>query len=89
MVKSASVAGPFSPLRPADAFECSPAEIDPSTGKCPVPKNDVDQPHVSLAPLIRIFDNRGCKRPRTEYTGKPSGDANDEMLVMVCVLCAY
>lgn len=83
MVKSAGLGAAVSVPKLANAFECSPGEIDKTTGACPVPKNDVDKPKKSLAPLVQVFDHRGCPRPRTEYKGKPSGDMNDQMLVSV------
>lgn len=86
VVKSAALGAAISAPKLANAFECSPAEIDPETGTCPVPKNDIDKPKVSLAPLIQIMDHRGCTRPRKEYKGKASGDGNDEMMVMVSMV---
>ena len=82
-LKSASLAAAVTGPRLANALECSPAEIDVNTGKCPVPVNDVDQPKVTLAPVILVMDHRGCSRERTEYKGKRSGDGNDEMCVTV------
>merc|ERR1712216_781361 len=37
------------------------------------------------APVITIFDHRGCKRggPNAEYTGEAAGGADDEMCVKV------
>jgi hypothetical protein len=86
VVKSAALGAAIATPKLANAFECSPAEIDVETGACPVPKNDVDKPKVSLAPLIQIFDHRGCPRPRVEYKGKASGDDNDQMLVKVMMI---
>jgi hypothetical protein len=39
----------------------------------------------SRAPVITLFDHRGCVRGKkdTEYTGKKSGDSNDEMCVKI------
>ena len=39
------------------------------------------------APLITIFDHRGCQRggPNSEYTGGKTGDQDDEMMVKVGV----
>lgn len=86
VVKSAALGVAITGPKIASAFECRPKEIDKETGKCPVPKNDVDVPKKSLAPLIQIFDHRGCSRPKTEYTGKASGDDNDEMCVKVSMI---
>ena len=38
------------------------------------------------APLIVVFDHRGCNRGGTnaEYQGKQAGDQDDEMCVKVC-----
>jgi len=83
IVKSAALGVALASPKITNAFECSPGEIDKETGKCPVPKNDIDLSKKSLAPLIQIFDHRGCSRPKTEYTGKASGDLNDEMCVKV------
>jgi len=83
IVKSAALGVALAGPKITNAFECSPGEIDKETGKCPVPKNDIDLSKKSLAPLIQIFDHRGCSRPKTEYTGKASGDLNDEMCVKV------
>ena len=40
------------------------------------------------APLIVVFDHRGCNRGGTnaEYQGKQAGDQDDEMCVKVCIL---
>jgi hypothetical protein len=84
VVKSAALGAAVAAPKLANAFECSPAEIDPETGTCPVPKNDVDKPKVTLAPMIQILDHRGCTRPKKEYKGKASGDSNDDMCVCVC-----
>jgi len=84
VVKSAALGAAVAAPKLANAFECSPAEIDPETGTCPVPKNDVDKPKVTLAPMIQIMDHRGCTRPKKEYKGKASGDGNDDMCVCVC-----
>ena len=83
VLKSAAVGAAITGPKIANAWECSPAEIDPETGACPVPKNDIDRPKLTLAPIIQIMDHRGCSRPRTEYKGKPSNDANDQMCVTV------
>merc|ERR1712166_1163604 len=37
------------------------------------------------APLITIFDHRGCSRGGAEFSGKTTGDKNDEMMVKVGV----
>uniref|UniRef100_A0A7S0F3K2 Phycoerythrin alpha chain domain-containing protein n=1 Tax=Hanusia phi TaxID=3032 RepID=A0A7S0F3K2_9CRYP len=38
----------------------------------------------AFAPVITIFDNRGCKEHKNkEYNGPKAGDENDEMLVKV------
>jgi hypothetical protein len=84
VVKSAALGAAVAAPKLANAFECSPSEIDPETGACPVPKNDVDKPKVTLAPMIQIMDHRGCTRPKKEYKGKASGDSNDDMCVCVC-----
>ena len=83
IVKGAALGAAVSAPKLANAFECRPKQIDPETGACPIPKNDVDQPRVSLAPNLLIMDHRGCSRPRSEYKGKASGDGNDEMCVKV------
>eukprot|EP00286_Rhodomonas_abbreviata_P014216 CAMPEP_0181318694 /NCGR_PEP_ID=MMETSP1101-20121128/17146_1 /TAXON_ID=46948 /ORGANISM="Rhodomonas abbreviata, Strain Caron Lab Isolate" /LENGTH=104 /DNA_ID=CAMNT_0023426187 /DNA_START=28 /DNA_END=342 /DNA_ORIENTATION=- len=33
------------------------------------------------APVITVFDHRGCPRGPAEYKGKSAGNQNDEMLV--------
>eukprot|EP00961_Rhodomonas_salina_P048142 646612-Rhodomonas_salina.1 len=35
------------------------------------------------APIITVFDHRGCSRAPKEYVGKKSNDQNDEMCVKV------
>eukprot|EP00286_Rhodomonas_abbreviata_P005699 CAMPEP_0181318124 /NCGR_PEP_ID=MMETSP1101-20121128/16837_1 /TAXON_ID=46948 /ORGANISM="Rhodomonas abbreviata, Strain Caron Lab Isolate" /LENGTH=104 /DNA_ID=CAMNT_0023425569 /DNA_START=6 /DNA_END=320 /DNA_ORIENTATION=+ len=35
------------------------------------------------APVITVFDHRGCNRQPKEYKGKAAGNKNDEMLVKV------
>merc|ERR1711966_369784 len=37
----------------------------------------------AAAPVITIFDHRGCSRAPKEYKGKASGDQDDEMMVKV------
>jgi len=37
----------------------------------------------NTAPVIAIHDERGCLRPRNEYTGAKSGTEDDEMCVAV------
>ncbi len=45
----------------------------------------MDLDRSSRAPVITVFDHRGCVRGKkdSEYTGKKSGDANDEMCVKI------
>ena len=33
------------------------------------------------APVLTIFDHRGCGRPTKEYTGAKSNDKNDQMCI--------
>jgi len=40
-------------------------------------------PAANYAPVITIFDHRGCQRKGTEYKGDPSGGQDDEMMVKV------
>jgi hypothetical protein len=44
-------------------------------------------PQSGRAPVITIFDHRGCNRggPNKEYTGPKSGDSDDEMCVKVAL----
>eukprot|EP00286_Rhodomonas_abbreviata_P024385 CAMPEP_0181314860 /NCGR_PEP_ID=MMETSP1101-20121128/15051_1 /TAXON_ID=46948 /ORGANISM="Rhodomonas abbreviata, Strain Caron Lab Isolate" /LENGTH=122 /DNA_ID=CAMNT_0023421997 /DNA_START=22 /DNA_END=390 /DNA_ORIENTATION=+ len=35
----------------------------------------------ATAPVVTIFDHRGCSRQPKEYTGPKSGDQDDSMLV--------
>ncbi|EKX40445.1 phycoerythrin alpha subunit 4 [Guillardia theta CCMP2712] len=37
----------------------------------------------NTAPIVQIFDHRGCSRVAKEYTGKKCNGAEDEMLVKV------
>merc|ERR1711998_484658 len=39
---------------------------------------------TARAPVITVFDHRGCTQHKnTEYTGRKTGDQDDEMLVKV------
>jgi len=40
-------------------------------------------PAKNFAPVITIFDHRGCQRRNTEYKGDKSGTQEDEMMVKV------
>ena len=37
------------------------------------------------APVITVFDHRGCSRAPKEYTGSKAGDQDDEMCVKVAM----
>eukprot|EP00961_Rhodomonas_salina_P117641 1583218-Rhodomonas_salina.1 len=37
----------------------------------------------NYAPIIGIFDARGCPRGGSEYTGEKAGDQDDDMAVKV------
>eukprot|EP00961_Rhodomonas_salina_P134611 1810742-Rhodomonas_salina.3 len=37
------------------------------------------------APVITVFDHRGCSRAPKEYTGSKAGDQDDEMCVKVAL----
>merc|ERR1719183_2899955 len=41
------------------------------------------RPTPNFAPVITIFDHRGCARKGGEYKGELSGSQDDEMLVKV------
>lgn len=60
------------------------AQIIAGTKK-PTPKKvGADRmPAKNFAPVITIFDHRGCARAPREYKGEKSGDNNDEMCVKV------
>merc|ERR1719183_820079 len=53
--------------------------------KRPTPKKlgSDRMPAQNFAPVITIFDHRGCARKGVEYKGELSGGQDDEMLVKV------
>merc|ERR1712127_1058531 len=64
----------------------APASAQPRAGsKRPTPKKigSDRMPAKNFAPVITIFDHRGCARAPGEYKGEKSGDNNDEMCVKV------
>ncbi|EKX32484.1 phycoerythrin alpha subunit 15 [Guillardia theta CCMP2712] len=74
VLKTAAAAG----LALANAGAAS-AACDNAAKKC-----TTDQVNKNAAPVITIFDHRGCaEHQNKEYTGAPSNDYNDEMLVKV------
>ena len=73
---AAAVAAPVLRALPAEAV------LSSQLGMC---KNGKADGGCNAAPIITIFDHRGCNRggPNGEYRGKQSGDQDDEMLVKV------
>ena len=69
---AAAVAAALLPPKEADAFfqdeAITPGKFDG---------------FLSRAPVISIFDHRGCARKGVEYKGELSGGQDDEMLVKV------
>jgi hypothetical protein len=67
---AAAIAAPLLRSSPATADGAKMGSPDGNTGR---------------APIITIFDHRGCNRGREnkEYTGAKSGDQDDEMMVKV------
>ena len=80
IVQAGAAAAATAPLlRPAEAN----AALTAQKGKfCAQGRNNGS---CNAAPIITIFDHRGCQRggPNNEYRGKQSGDQDDEMLVKV------
>mmetsp|Transcript_57913 Transcript_57913/g.118523 ORF Transcript_57913/g.118523 Transcript_57913/m.118523 type:complete len:137 (-) Transcript_57913:93-503(-) len=46
-------------------------------------RRDNDTPSTAEAPVITIFDHRGCPRAPREYKGSKAGGKDDEMMVKV------
>jgi len=73
---AAAAAAPLLRAQPAEAV------LSSKLGLC---KNGKADGACNAAPIITIFDHRGCQRggPNSEYRGKQAGDQDDEMLVKV------
>ena len=71
VVKSAALGAAVAAPKLANAFECSPGEIDKTTGACPVPKNDVDKPSRSLAPSFRSLTTVAARAPAQSTRASP------------------
>ncbi len=71
---------PFQSAAPASAglSSLSESSSSPSTGG-----RGGSGPTSAKAPVITVFDHRGCSRAPKEYTGKKTGDQDDEMMVKV------
>jgi len=64
----------------------APASAQVRAGsKRPTPKKvgSDRMPAANFAPVITIFDHRGCARKGTEYKGEPAGGQDDEMMVKI------
>ena len=75
----------FSAIVASAAAFAPGASFQPRLRSAGVSSISMDLDRSSRAPVITVFDHRGCVRGKKdlEYTGKKSGDANDEMCVKV------
>mmetsp|Transcript_26855 Transcript_26855/g.19331 ORF Transcript_26855/g.19331 Transcript_26855/m.19331 type:complete len:127 (+) Transcript_26855:55-435(+) len=58
------------------------AAVTPFIGSQPAAAK-VQGPTDEFAPVITVFDHRGCSRAPKEYSGAKSRDMEDEMMVKV------
>ncbi|EKX43260.1 phycoerythrin alpha subunit 13 [Guillardia theta CCMP2712] len=69
----------------AALFTAAPVFAQPAPGiGYAQKKREVEMKNKNFAPVITVFDHRGCaEHVNKEYTGPKSNDENDEMLVKV------
>jgi hypothetical protein len=59
------------------------AAVTPFLSSQPAAAEKVNSPANEYAPVITIFDHRGCSRAPKEYNGQKSQGMDDEMMVKV------
>ena len=89
IVQTGVVAGVVAPLLRPNVADASLSTLDdglkPGGGGAPRSSGGSKGSFSGKAPVITIFDHRGCNRggPNKEYTGSKANGQDDEMLVKV------
>eukprot|EP00961_Rhodomonas_salina_P134610 1810742-Rhodomonas_salina.2 len=68
------------------AIVATASAFAPTTGMVPRLRTGAASVNMAMdksarAPVITVFDHRGCNRAPKEYRGKAAGNKNDEMMV--------